>query len=138
MPTFFHGKAAAFYLNDSGGTERDLTSYGLSVGYSRDIDTAEASTFADDDNVYVVGLRDATFTVEGQLDATVDGYLNGIAGGTVGPVGYKFAPAGSVAGRPYYSGSAILTSYEITSELGDVVKFSAEFQNSGAPTRGTF
>lgn len=135
-PTFLHGKEAQVYITDSGGTERELSSYGVSVTFSRDIDTAEASTFGDDDKVYVVGLKDATFTLEGRLDATVDGYLNGLAGGT--PRAYKIAPMGSVAGRLYYSGSCILTSYELTSELGDVVGFSAEFQNTGAPTRGTF
>lgn len=137
MPTFFHGKDAAIYINDSGGTERDLTSYGTTVGFSRDVDTAEASTFGDDDKVYVVGLRDATFTLEGMLDATVDGYLSGLLGGTA-PRAFKYAPAGSVAGRPYYSGSAILTNYEPSSDIGDVVGFSAEFQVSGAVTRGTF
>ena len=136
MPTFFHGKDAEVYITDSGGTERNFTSYSTSVGIPAEVETAEVSTLGDDDKVYVVGLKDATFTIEGRLDATVDGYLNGLAGGT--PRAYKIAPMGSVAGRLYYSGSCILTSYELTSELGDVVGFSAEFQNSGAPTRGTF
>lgn len=135
MPTFFHGKDAQIFINDSSNTERELTSYGVSASLSREVDTAEASTFADDDKVYVVGLRDATLSLEGRLDATVDGYLAGLLGGT--PRGWKIFPAGSATGRPYYSGSAILTSYEPSSELGDVVGFSAEFQISGVVTRGT-
>ena len=65
----------------------------------------------------------------------MDGYFNGLLGGTARP--WKVFPAGSVAGRPYYSGSAILTSYEVTSDVGDAIGFSSEFQNSGAVTRGT-
>ena len=100
-----------------------------------EVETAEVTTLGDDDKVYVTGLRDRTISIEGKWDGTVDGYLSGLLGGT--PRVWKVFPAGSAAGRPYYSGSAILTSYEVTSEVGDAIGFSAEFQNSGAVTRGT-
>jgi len=135
MPTFFHGKDAEVYINDSGGTERNFTSYATSVGIPVEVETAEVSTLGDDDKVYVTGLRDRTISMEGKWDATVDGYLSGLLGGTARP--WKVFPAGSASGRPYYSGSAILTSYEVTSEIGDAIGWSAEFQNSGAVTRGT-
>lgn len=132
---FKHGKSAQIFINDSGSTEREFTSYANSVTWSRDVDTAESSTFGDDDKTYVVGLKDASFSMEGRFDVTADGYLDGLMGGTARA--YKYFPQGSAAGLPYYSGSAILTSYETSSDLGDTVNFSAEFQNSGAPTRGT-
>ncbi len=135
MPTFFHGKDAEVYLADSGNTERNLTSYATSVGIPVEVETAEVTTLGDDDKVYVTGLRDRTISIEGKWDATVDGYISGLLGGT--PRAWKVFPAGSAAGRPYYSGSAILTSYEVTSEIGDAIGFSAELQNSGAVTRGT-
>lgn len=123
------------YVTDSGGSERNLTSYATSVGIPVEVETAEVSTLGDDDKVYVTGLRDRTISIEGKWDATVDGYLSGLLGGTARA--WKVFPAGSAAGRPYYSGSAILTSFEVTSEIGDAVMFSAEWQNSGAVTRGT-
>lgn len=132
MP-FVHGKEAQIFLTDSGGTEREMTSYANSVSFSRDVDTAEATTFGDDDKVYVVGLRDATFSIEGRHDATADGYLAGLLGGTARP--WAFCPQGSAASRVKYSGSAICTGYETSSDLGDTVMFSAEFQVSGAVTR---
>jgi hypothetical protein len=135
MPTFFHGKDAEVYINDSGDAERNLTGYATSVGIPVEVETAEVSTLGDDDKVYVTGLRDRTVSLEGKWDATVDGYLSGLLGGT--PRVWKVFPAGSAAGRPYYSGSAILTSYEVTSEIGDAISWTAEFQNSGAVTRGT-
>lgn len=135
MPTFYHGKDAAVYITDSGGTERNLTDVSTSVGLPVEVETAEVTTFNDDDKVYVTGLRDRTISLEGKWDATVDGYLSGLLGGTARA--WKVFPAGSAAGRPFYSGSAILTSYEVTSEIGDAIGFSAEFQNSGAVTRGT-
>lgn len=123
------------FITDSAGTERDLTAYATSVGVPVEVETAEVTTFNDDDKVYVTGLRDRTISIEGKWDATLDGYMSGLLGGT--PRAWKVFPAGSVAGRPYVQGSAILTSYEVTSEVGDAIGFSAEFQNSGAVTRGT-
>ena len=135
MPTFYHGKDAAVFITDSGGTERNLTDVATSVGIPVEVETAEVTTFNDDDKVYVTGLRDRTISLEGKWDATVDGYLAGLLGGTARA--WKVFPAGSASGRPYYSGSAILTSYEVSAEIGDAIGFSAEFQNSGAVTRGT-
>ena len=133
MPTFLHGKTAQFYLTDSGGTERELTTYLNNVSMPRSVDTAEASTFGDDDKVYVAGLRDATISLEGMTDATVDGYLTGLLGGT--PRAWSYFPQGSATNYVKFSGSAIVTSYEPSSDLGDVVGFSAELQVSGAITR---
>ena len=135
MPTFFHGKDAEVYIADSGDTERNLTTYATSVGIPAEVETAEVSTLGDDDKVYVTGLRDRTISIEGKWDGTVDGYLSGLLGGT--PRSWKVFPAGSAAGRPFYSGSAILTSFEVSADVGDAVGFSAEFQNSGGVTRGT-
>jgi hypothetical protein len=135
LPTFYHGKDAAVFITDSGGTERNLTDVATSVGIPVEVETAEVTTFNDDDKVYVTGLRDRTISLEGKWDATVDGYLAGLLGGTARA--WKVFPAGSASGRPYYSGSAILTSYEVSAEIGDAIGFSAEFQNSGAVTRGT-
>lgn len=133
MPVFGHGKDAQLWITDSGGTERELTSYLKNATLPRSVDTAEASTFADDDKVYVVGLRDATMSMEGNSDPTVDGYLTGLLGGT--PRAWAFCPRGSASTFVKYSGSAILTSYEPDADLGDVVGFSAEFQVSGPITR---
>jgi hypothetical protein len=135
LPTFFHGKDAEVYIADSGDTERNLTTYATSVGIPAEVETAEVSTLGDDDKVYVTGLRDRTISIEGKWDGTVDGYLSGLLGGT--PRSWKVFPAGSAAGRPFYSGSAILTSFEVSADVGDAVGFSAEFQNSGGVTRGT-
>jgi predicted secreted protein len=135
MPTFYHGKSAAVYIDDSSDTERDFTSYVTSVGIPAEVETAEVSTLGDDDKVYVTGLRDRTISIEGKWDATVDGYLSGLLGGT--PRAWRVFPAGSAAGLPYVEGSAILTSYEVSADVGDAISFSAEFQNSGAVTRTT-
>jgi hypothetical protein len=52
-PTFTHGKSAVVYQDDN-----DLTGYLRSMSSSAEIDTAESTTFSDDDKTYVVGMQD--------------------------------------------------------------------------------
>lgn len=124
MPTFTHGKSANAYLNGL-----DLTGYGRSITISRDVDTAEASTFGDDDKVYVPGLRDATASMELLLDATLDGSVNAVAGAGTRPV-WSFYPMGDTVGLTGYGLQADATGYEVTAEIGDVVQASLEMQSS--------
>jgi hypothetical protein len=47
-------------------------------------------------------------------------------------------PEGSTSTYVKYTGECILTSYEKSGAIGDVVTYSAEFQVTGAVTRGTY
>lgn len=135
MP-FTHGKQTEIYVNDSGGTERDFSTVSNSVEFTHEADTAESSTFGASYKQYVNGLKDATISMEGRFDVTYDGYLSDLLGGTA--VLVKYFPQGSATGLPFYSGSAILTSYSPSSDLGDTANWSAEFQYAGGTvTRGT-
>ncbi len=46
MPTFTHGKSAAFKIDDSGGTLRDISNVLTDVSISRTADVAETSTLS--------------------------------------------------------------------------------------------
>jgi len=136
---FVHGKSAFFSLDDSGGTVRDLSSFLNDVSMPRDIETAETTTFgvAGSAKTYIVGLTDATISISGLFDATSDGYLAGVVGGT-SSLSFVYGPSGSTAGLTKYSGECFLTSYEVSSSVGDAVQASASLQVTGAITRGTF
>ena len=75
MPTFTHGKDAVFKVDDSGGTIRDISDILSSVTLSREADTAEVSALGSSDKSYIVGLKDATISIEGMADVTTSGYL---------------------------------------------------------------
>ena len=111
MPTFTHGKNAAFKIDDSGGTLRDISNVLTDVAVSRTADVAEVSAFSNSSKAYVAGLKDATITISGSFDATVDGYLSGILG-VEGS--FEFYPIGTTGGNPKASGEAICTSYDRT------------------------
>ena len=136
---FVHGKSAVFKVDDSGGTLRDLSSYLNDVSFPRDVETAETTTFgvAGSAKTYIVGLSDATISVSGLFDATADGYLAGVVGhATV--LDFEYGPEGSGAGAIKYTGTCILTSYEVSASVGDAVQASADFQVTGSITRGTY
>lgn len=134
MPTFTHGKNAAFKIDDSGGTLRDISDVLTDVSISRTADVAEVSAFSNSSKAYVAGLKDATLTISGSFDATVDGYLSGILGAEGS---FEFYPIGTTGGNPKASGEAIMTSYDRTPDIGGAVTFTAAFQVSGDVTEGT-
>tara|TARA_R100001509_G_C4822815_1_gene200441 strand:+ start:436 stop:843 length:408 start_codon:yes stop_codon:yes gene_type:complete len=134
MPTFTHGKSAAFKIDDSGGTLRDISNVLTDVAVSRTADVAEVSAFSNSSKAYVAGLKDATITISGSFDATVDGYLKGILGAEGS---FEFFPIGTTGGNPKASGECIMTSYDRTPDVGGAVTFTAAFQVSGDVTEGT-
>jgi hypothetical protein len=136
---FVHGKSAVFKLDDSGGTLRDLSAYLDDIGFPRDIETAETTTFgvAGSAKTYIVGLSDATISISGKFDATADGYLAGVVGNSA-TLSFEYGPAGSTGGNVKYTGECIMTSYEVSASVGDVVTASADFQVTGQITRTTW
>jgi|TARA_R110000744_G_scaffold274133_1_gene387318 hypothetical protein len=135
MPTFVHGKSTFFSIDDTGGTVRDISNTLTSVDFPETIDTAETTAFGATSKSYIVGLRDATISVSGMFDATVDGYFIGTEPATRS---FVFGPAGDTSGYVKYSGECILTSYSLSSPVADVDTYSADFQVTANVTRGTF
>lgn len=132
-----HGSKAVFKLGTSGTptTVVDLSQFANSVGITLNRDSSEVSTFGVSSKKYIPGLKDATVPFEGPFDTVSDVQLwdlfnNGTA------VNFEYFPAGTTAGLPKYSGSCFITSYEVSSDLGDANAVSAEFQVTGDVTRG--
>lgn len=123
-PSFIHGKAAVVYQDGN-----DLTGYLRSLSNSAEVETAETTTFSDDDKTYVPGLADATLSAEGLFDATFDGELSTITGSGTKSV-WSVYPGGDGVGTPGRGYSLDVTSAERTAEIGDVVMVSIEGQSS--------
>lgn len=136
---FVHGKSAVFQVDDVGGTLRDLSAFLNDVGFPRDIEAAETTTFgvAGSAKTYIVGLTDASISISGLFDATADGFLAGVIGHAT-PLDFEYGPAGSTGGNIKYTGTCFLTSYEVSASVGDTVQASADFQVTGQITRGTY
>ncbi len=136
MPTFVHGKSGDFAIDDTGGTSRNISNVLNSIDFSESTETGETTAFGSSSKSYVVGLEDASISVSGMWDATVDAYFKG--GAEPASRSFIIGPAGSTGGNIKYTGEAIMTSYAIAPPVGDTVTFSADFQVTGAVTRGTY
>ena len=137
MPTFRHGKNSQFTIADSGAVVRDISTALNSVTMPRSIETLETTSFGSSSKSYVVGFSDSTISIEGSFDATVDAHLAGILGQEAS-VSFEYGPEGTTAGLVKYTGESFMTSYETSAGVGDIVTYSAEFQVTGAITRGAF
>lgn len=136
MPTFVHGKNTFFSLDDTSGSVRDISNVLDNVDFPQNIETAETTAFGSTAKSYIVGLEDATISVSGKWDATVDGYITG--GAEPASRSFVYGPAGSTGGNIKYTGEAIVTGFSVSNPVGDVVTFSLDLQVTGAVTRTTF
>lgn len=105
-----------------------LSQFLNSASFSGSRDAAETTTFKKKSKTYIPGLRDDTMSVGGVWSGDLDeadqilwaalGAGNGV---------FSYIPQGyEVFGRLGYSFVAIDTSYEITTDVGDVAQISAE------------
>lgn len=136
MPTFVHGKSTDFEVDDTSGTSRSLANTLTSVDFPETIDTAETTAFGATSKSYIVGLRDATISVSGLWDATIDGYIRG--GTEPASRSFIFGPAGTTSGNVKYTGEAIVTNYSQSNPVADVVTYSLDLQVTGDVTRTTY
>ena len=142
MPTFKHGKNAYLSLDGTAGTLVDISNTLNEISMPREIETAETTAFGNGDKTYITGLGDATISLSGMFDATTDTLIAGdianLKSGSVSSLTFEYGPAGSVSAQPKFTGEALITSYEVSSPVGDVVTYSLELQVTGGVTGTTF
>lgn len=137
MPTFRHGKNTVFKLDNAGGTLTDISNVLNNVGFPRETEILETTSFGSSFRTYVVGFQNATISISGSYDASVDAHLAGVLGQDA-TLSFEYGPEGATAGNVKYTGEAYLTSYETSGAVGEIVSFSAELQVSGAVTRASY
>ena len=133
---FVHGSDSVFKLDNAGGSLTDISTYVNNVDFPETADVAETSTLGASNKTYIVGLKDATISLGGLFDATVDAILGAVVGQSA-TLSFEYSQEGTGSGKVKYTGECILTSYTLSSPVGDVVGFSADLQVSGAVTRAT-
>lgn len=132
-----HGKKAVVQLDNGAGTLTAITAYLAKSSLERMRETAETTVFGLDDKAYVVGLKDATFSGEGNFDPALDLILHDDIGDNTNTKTLQFDPQGSTSGLPRYSVECWVTKYSIDTDVGDKGGCSFEVQCTGAVTRST-
>lgn len=126
---FHHSKVSAFSL---AGT--DLSDFVDSVSITHTAEASEVTTIGQASKSYIQGLKDATISISGKYDPETAGpeatIRTAISGGVA--VAFSFEPAG--AGETDYSGNCLVTSFEVSAPVGEVVAFTAEMQVTGGLT----
>jgi hypothetical protein len=129
-----HGKDSFFELNSV-----ELSAFLTEISVSRSGDVAEASTMGDSAKEYMPGLKDATISISGRWDDTASTGPDAVLSAALGTeVAFEYGPEGDDSGDIKHSGNCIVTAYNVSSSIGDVVAFTAEMQVTGAVTVGTF
>jgi predicted secreted protein len=142
MPTFKHGKNAHFAIDGTAGTLVTISNTLNEISLPREVETAETTAFGQNDKTYITGLADATISLSGMFDATTDALIAGdianLKSGSVSSLSFEYGPAGSASAQPKFTGEALITSYEVSSPVGDVITYSLELQVTGGVTGSTF
>jgi len=135
---FTHGKDSVFKLDNASGSLTDISSFVNNVDFPESADVSETTTLgsAGNSKTYIAGLKDSSISLSGLWDATADAIFGAVVGQSA-TLSYEYSPEGTASGKIKYTGEAILTSYAISSPVGDAVGYSADLQVSGAVTRGT-
>lgn len=130
-----HGKNGFMRVNTV-----DVSAFLNSAGLDKSLDVNDVTTFGKDDKVYISGLKDGTFNLEGVWSVSIDGTMAAIEAeiATNGVVAFEYGPAGGANGQVKYSGNAILTSYNISQSVSAEITFSANFQVTDGVSRGVF
>lgn len=147
MPTFIHSKLSVFLLEGATGGSpaqslTNISTYCDEVSMPEELELVETTTFGATSKTYLAGFADGKVTISGNWDRTIDGILSTLKdafrAGTTQSVTFEYGPEGNSAGDVKYTGEVVLVNYEKNSAVKDQVKFSAEFQITGAVTTTTF
>lgn len=134
---FVHGKDTNFQIDDKDGSLTDISAYLTNVDFPQTQETADTTVFTNTARTFIVGLRSATISIQGNWDSTMDAVFRNMA--TAGNSRtFKFGPAGSGSGNVQYTGECHLTNFQIGAPVGDKDTFNAQFQVTGAVTRTTY
>lgn len=123
---FVHGKTTYFMVNAT-----DLSAFTNNVAPKRSADSHDTTTFGKNSKTYAGGLKDGAITATGIYDDGATGpaaTLEPLLGATVT---YAYRPEGTGAGKPEKTGSAVLTAYEETAPVADMITWSCTLQLSG-------
>jgi hypothetical protein len=138
-PVFRHGKGAFFSLTNTAGSVINLSSGVDSVSQDRTVETADVTTFGDNDRNFIPGLRTGAFSVSGHMSSTHAQNIDALLGHSTLP-SFVYGPHGNTTGgnKRKYTGTAIVTQLSYSAEVGGKVSFSMNLQTSGAITSTHF
>jgi len=138
----FNSKVSVLIIDDTGGTPRTLSPYLTEIsGLPGPRELLQQTAIGASGRERDPGLENGMFTIAGYFDDTADSgpdvVLRALRTHT-SAVDFQYGPKGSTSTYVKYYGTCWCRNYEITSRVGDLVGFRAEFEVHGAVSVGTF
>lgn len=134
--SFGHGKDAGFLITTVAGATVDISQYLTSVSFTQERDEVDVTCLGATYKNFIGGVQDASISVEGVWDPTLDGYLRAL--GTASGGSWAYGPQGTASGKTKFGGSAMRGAYNTPTDVGSAVTFTCDFHVQGAVTAGTF
>jgi hypothetical protein len=139
---FIHSKLSKIKIDTSGGVLTDISDSVDEVGFPEELDLVETTTFGATSKTYLVGFADGKVTISGNWNRTLHSHLSAVKtafrDGTLASVSVEYGPEGTDSGDIKVTCEAVMVNYEKSSSAKDQVKFSSEFQITGAVTETTY
>lgn len=124
---FVHGKSTYVSLD-----AQDLSAFCDSVAFNRAADSHDVTTFGRNSHTYRGGLLDGTSTITGKYDNTALTGPRAVVQPLLGTnVELIYRPEGTGTGKPEDAVEVLVTAYEQTNPVADMVTFSITLQLSG-------
>lgn len=124
---FVHGKSTYTSLDDS-----DISEFCNNVEFSRESDSHDTTTFGRDSKRYQGGLLDGTATLSGFYDDSESEGPAGVVEPMIGTnVQLVYRPEGTGDGKPEKTVEVLVTSYNETAPVADMITWESECQFSG-------
>ena len=134
-----HSKQTYLAIDSSDGSPRIVTSNITSVdGLPGERELVEITALGDSARSHAPGLTNTTFTVEGYWDETANTGTDTVLGPLylhTAALTVVYGPEGNDTGDVLYTVECFCRNYTITSRMGEIVTFRAEFQSNAAVAR---
>lgn len=133
-----HGKTTNVKVNSV-----DISVHTRNTEWKHTGDTHDVTTYKDDDvdtaKEYINGLTDGTVTISGVYDTDVTTgpakVLEDLIGGAAVP--FAYAVEGIGTGKPLRSCSVLVSTYNETAPVADIVTWTSDLQITGMVTKTT-
>ena len=138
----FDSSSSRFLLDDTAGTQRDLSLYLTRVdGLPGRRLLRETTSMSDTGRTFLPDVEDGRVELGGLFDDTATSGPDAVLGPlrTHGSaVDFEYAPEGTAVGSVKYSGTCWVEAYDLRARVGSLVEWAALLQVEGAVTRGTY
>lgn len=124
--TFVHGKDTYVSLDGD-----DLSAFTNTTTYNRSADSHDVTTYGKGSHVFAGGLKNGTATIGGIYDNTAVTGPRAVIRPLLGTVvDFVFRPEGTGAGKPQDTVDVLVTAFNESSPVADMVQWTAELQLS--------